>query len=130
MCIQLPQYTNPRQRSRLNRTIPYSSGDGSRLQLLHIAVRLALELGKVGKSQLVGEGQRHARMLQHVIERQIRDGVVGRVDVVIRVFEGRLDDESRWVAGLGRRGVIRASVAALRLDKGDGAVLKEQRVNV
>ena len=82
-----------------------------------------LERGKVGKRQLVAKGQRHARVLQHVVERQVLDLVVGRVDVVVRVLKGRLDDEGRGIAGLGRRGVVGAGVAALGLDVGEVAVL-------
>ena len=82
-----------------------------------------LKRGKVGKSQLVAESQGHARVLEHVVERQVLDQVLGRVDVVVRVLEGRLDDKRRGVPGLGGGGVVGAGVAALGLDVGDGAVL-------
>jgi hypothetical protein len=90
----------------------------SRLSLL-----ARLQRGKVGKAQLVGKSQGHAGVLQHVVEGQVLNHILRGVDVVVRVLKGGLDDEGGGVAGLGGRGVVRAGVAALGLDVGDGAVL-------
>lgn len=92
--------------------------------LERIRVPRPLERSKIGKRQLVTEGQRHARVLQHVVERQVLDQVLGRVDVVVRVLERRLDDKRRRVPGLGRRRVVGAGIAALGLDVGDVTVLR------
>lgn len=62
-------------------------------------------------------------MLKHVVKRQVLDGVISGVDVRVRVGELGLDDKGRWVASLGGRGVIRASIATLGLDPRDVAVL-------
>lgn len=69
-------------------------------------------------------------MLQHVVEREVLDLVVGAVDVLVRVAEGGLDYEGRRVAGLGGRGVVRARVAALGLDPGDVAVLEIKKKSI
>ena len=82
-----------------------------------------LQLGEVGKGELVGKSQGQARVLEHVVEREILDKIIGSVDVVVRILESRLDDEGGRVASLGGRGVIRAGISALCLDVGDVAVL-------
>lgn len=78
------------------------------------------------ESQLVHKTQRHASVLKHVVKGQMLDGVLGAVDVGVRILKGRLDDKGRGVAGLGGRGVVRAGVAALGLDPRDMAVLAIQ----
>ena len=67
-------------------------------------------------------------MLKHVVERKILDHIVDTVNVVVAKREGGLDDESRWVASLARRGVVRAGVTALSLDPRDLAVLPKELV--
>ena len=69
-------------------------------------------------------------MLQHVVEGEILDEVVGAVDVLVRVGEGGLDHEGGGVAGLGRGRMVGARVAALGLDPGDIAVLFGQTTDV
>lgn len=69
-------------------------------------------------------------MLQHVVEREVLDLVVGAVDVLVRVAEGGLDHEGRRVTGLGGRGVVRARVPALGLDPGNVAVLEFKKKSI
>ena len=85
--------------------------------------RRSLQLGKVGERQLVSKCQRHASVLEHVVKGEVGDDIVGGMNVVIAVLKGRLDDKGGWVASLGGRGVVRACVAALSLDKRDATVL-------
>ena len=73
--------------------------------------------------KLVHQAQGHLGMLKHVVKRQILDQVVSTVNVLVRVLKCRLNNKGRWVPGLGGRGVVRASVAALGLDPGNAAVL-------
>jgi len=84
-----------------------------------------LQLGEVGKRELIPKGESQAGVLQHVIEREIFDQVFCAVDVIVRVLECRLDHESRRISSLGGGGVVRAGVPALGLDKGDVAVLSK-----
>lgn len=63
-------------------------------------------------------------MLQHVIEVQIFDLIFCRMDLVIGVLEVGFNDESRRIAGLRGRSMIRASVATLRQHVGYLAILK------
>lgn len=63
-------------------------------------------------------------MLKHVVERQILNLILSRVNVGVRVLKLRLDHKCGRIAGLGRRGVVRAGVAALGLDVGDVAILQ------
>jgi len=113
VCLQIDPYANYEISKRKDR-----------LQVAHLVKDASLlEGGEVGKCQLVAKGQRHAGMLEHVVEREILDQIVRAVDMVIRVLESRLDDEGRGVAGLGGRRVIGAGVAALGLHEGDVAVL-------
>lgn len=58
-------------------------------------------------------------MLEHVVEREILDKVIGAMDVIVRVLKCRLDDEGRRVASLGGRGMVGAGIPALGLDEGD-----------
>lgn len=73
--------------------------------------------------ELVHQAQGHLGVLEHVVKRQILDQVVSTVDVLVRVFKCRLNNKGRRVTGLGRRGVVGASIAALGLDPGNAAVL-------
>lgn len=50
------------------------------------------------KRKLVGKRQAHLRMLQHMVEAQVLDLVVGRVDLLVRILELRLDDKGGRVA--------------------------------
>ena len=50
--------------------------------------RLSREGDKVRVCQLIDEAERHARVLQHVVEREVLDQVVGRVDVVVAELKG------------------------------------------
>jgi len=61
-------------------------------------------------------------MLQHVIERQILNLILGGVDLLIAVLEVTLDDESARIASLGSAGMVAAGVAALGKHEGDVAV--------
>ena len=78
---------------------------------------------KLRKRKLVRQPQRQPRMLQHVIKAQILNLILRRMDLLIRVLEIRLDDESRWVSSLRCASVIRARIAALGEDVGDITVL-------
>lgn len=78
---------------------------------------------QLGKSQLVDQPEREFGMLQHVIEAETVDGILGRVDVFVRILEVGLDHEGARIAGFGRRRMVRAGVAALGKDVGDVAVL-------
>lgn len=75
------------------------------------------------KSQLIRETHRHLRMLKHMTEADGFHLIVWRVDVPVRVLDGRLSDKRRRVSCLGRTRMVGASVSALRLDVRDGAVL-------
>jgi hypothetical protein len=63
-------------------------------------------------------------MLQHVVEAQILDLVLGRVDLGVAVAEVGLDDEGGREAVFAGGGVVGAGVAASGEDVGDGAVLE------
>jgi hypothetical protein len=63
-------------------------------------------------------------VLEHVVEAQILDLVLGGVDLLIRVLKLRFDDESRGITESAGRGVVGAGVTALGLDVGDIAVLE------
>lgn len=63
-------------------------------------------------------------MLQHVIEAEVLDQIVRAVNLLVGVFELRLDDEGGGVAEAAGGGVVGAGVAALGLDVGDVAVLE------
>ena len=76
------------------------------------------------KRQFICKGQAHLRMLQHVVKTQILDFIFGRMDLLIRVLELRLDDEGRGVAETAGRGMVGAGIAALGLDVGYIAVLQ------
>lgn len=62
-------------------------------------------------------------MLQHVVEAQKLDLVLGRVDAGIAVGEVGLDDKGGRVAVFTGGGVVGAGVAAFRQHVGDVAVL-------
>jgi len=82
------------------------------------------EKSERSKSKLVGKGQAHLRVLQHVVETDVLDLVVGCMDMLVTVLEGRLDHECGGVAESTGRGVVGAGVAALGLDIGDVTVLR------
>jgi len=52
-----------------------------------------LQGSKIGKAKLVYQTQRHPCMLEHVLEREVLDNVVGAVNVVVRVLKCRLYDK-------------------------------------
>lgn len=79
---------------------------------------------KVVEAQLVNETESHASVLEHVVKREGVDGIGRRVDVGAGEVKRRLNHKCRGIPGLGSRGVIRASIAALSLDVGDVAVLQ------
>ena len=64
-------------------------------------------------------------MLQHVVEAQILYFIFGRVDLLIRILELRLDDEGRGVAETAGRGMVGAGITALGLDVGYITVLQK-----
>lgn len=74
-------------------------------------------------SKLVCKAQRHLGVLQHMIERQILNKILSSVNLLVAVFEGRLNDERGGVASFGSGGMVRAGIAALGLDPRDVAVL-------
>jgi hypothetical protein len=51
---------------------------------LHLVL---LQLGEVRVGQLIRESSCHARMLQHVVERQIPNQIVDGVNVVVRILK-------------------------------------------
>ncbi len=87
---------------------------------------LRLQLGEIRLGKFVDERQSHAGMLEHVLERQVLDEIIRRVDVVVRVLERRLDHKRGRVTGLGGRGMVGAGVAALGLYEGNIAVLRRE----
>ena len=56
-------------------------------------------------------------MLKHMVEAEVLDSIIGSMDVIIRIFEIGLNDEGGWVTSLGSRGMIGASIPALRFDR-------------
>lgn len=59
---------------------------------------------EISKCKLVSEAKGHLRVLQHMVKAEVLDQVVRRVDLLIRVFKFRFDDESRGIAvSAGRR---------------------------
>lgn len=62
-------------------------------------------------------------MLQHVVEAQVLDLVLGGVDLLVRVLELRLDHKRRRVTETAGGGMVGAGVAALGFSVGDVAVL-------
>ena len=85
--------------------------------------RKSPHLIELGKRQLIHQTQRQPRMLQHMIEAQILQLILGRMYLLIRVLEVGLDDKRRRIAGLGSAGVIGAGIAAFGEDVGDVAIL-------
>lgn len=79
---------------------------------------------KRSKSKLVGKCKAHLRVLQHMVEAQVLDHVVRRVDLLIRQLELGLDHESRRVAILASGRVIGAGVTAFGFNVGDVAILE------
>lgn len=80
-------------------------------------------LVKIGKSQLIRQSKGKACMLQHVIETQIFQFVLGGVDFLVRVLEVGFDHECGWIAGFGGGSVVGAGVAAFREDVRDVTIL-------
>lgn len=78
---------------------------------------------KVVAAKLNGQAERHSGMLKHMVKREIFDAIIGAVDVGVRVLKGGLDDKGRGVSGLGGRGVVGASIAALGLNPWNFAIL-------
>ena len=72
----------------------------------------AINLAEVGKCKFVNQAERHPRVLQHVIEVKIVDLVFRSVNLVIAVFEVRLDDKGRGIASFGCRCMIATSISA------------------
>ena len=62
-------------------------------------------------------------MLAHVIEAQILDLVIGRVDFLVRVLHFTLDGHRSGISLSASGGVVGAGVTALGLDEGDLTVL-------
>lgn len=79
---------------------------------------------KWSKSKLIGKRKTHLRMLQHMVEAQVLDHVVCRVDLLVRQLELGLDHESRRVAILASGRVIRAGVTAFGFNVGNVAILE------
>lgn len=77
------------------------------------------------KCKLIGKRQTHLRMLQHVVEAEVLDLVLGRVDLLVAVLELGFDDKGRWVAEAAGRGVVGTGVATLCFDVGNVTVLRE-----
>ena len=77
------------------------------------------------EGQFICKSQAHLRMLQHVVEAQILYFIFGRVDLLIRILELRLDDEGRGVAETAGRGMVGAGITALGLDVGYITVLQK-----
>ena len=50
-------------------------------------------------------------MLKHMIKAQVLNLVFGRVDLVVRILEVRLDDKSRRITSLRSTGMVGAGVA-------------------
>lgn len=63
-------------------------------------------------------------MLQHVVEAQVLDLVLGRVYLLVRILELRLDHKGRGVAESAGRGVVGTGIAALGFHVGDITVLR------
>jgi hypothetical protein len=61
-------------------------------------------------------------MLEHVIEAQVLNLILRSMNLAVAVLEVRLNDKRRWVASLGRAGVIRARVPTLCKNIRDAAV--------
>ena len=60
----------------------------SQLAIRRVRRLSLLESNEVGVGELVDEAERHARVLQHVVKREVLDQVVGRVDVVVAELKG------------------------------------------
>ena len=52
------------------------------------------------KGQLINQRQSHSCVLKHVFKVKKLHFVLGRMYLIVTVFEVRFDDESRWVACL------------------------------
>lgn len=64
-------------------------------------------------------------MLQHVVKAQILDLIFGRVDLLVRVLELRLNHKCRGVSETAGGGMVGAGVPALGLNERDVTVLRE-----
>ncbi len=62
-------------------------------------------------------------MLQHVVEAQKLDFVLGGVDLLVGIGEVGFDDKGGRIAVFAGGGVVGAGVAAFGEDEGDVAVL-------
>jgi hypothetical protein len=81
-----------------------------------------MRLLKLGKRKLIRQAECQLRMLQHVVEAEVLNLVLGCVDLVVAVLEVRLNDEGRGVSSLGSAGVVGTSIAALGKNVWDVAV--------
>jgi hypothetical protein len=81
-----------------------------------------MRLLELSKRKLVRQAKCQLRMLQHVVEAEVLNLVLGGVDLIVAVLEVRLDNERRGVSGLGSAGVVGAGVATLGQNVRDIAV--------
>lgn len=82
-------------------------------------------LFELRKGQLVRQTQSQLGMLKHMIKAQVLDGIIRRVDVVVRVLEVRLDHEGRRIASFGSGCVVGTGVSALCEDVWNIAILQQ-----
>lgn len=87
-------------------------------------IHLLLLSAEISITKLIREAKGQLGMLEHVVEAQILNLVLGSVDMVIGIGERTLDDESTGVSSLARGRMIGAGVSALSEDVWDITVLE------
>lgn len=95
------------------------------LQLMHIHLLLSAE---ISTTKLIREAKGQLGMLEHVVEAQILNLVLGGVDMIIGIGERTLDDESTRVSSLARGRMIGAGISAFSEDVWDITVLESSRL--
>lgn len=93
-----------------------------------MCIHLLLLSAEIGTTKLIREAKGQLGMLEHVVEAQILNLVLGSVDMVIRIGKRTLDDESTRVSSLARGRMIGAGISALSEDVWDITVLESSRL--
>lgn len=75
------------------------------------------------KAELVHKSNDHLGKLESMVEVDSTECVLRRVDIRAAVIKSRLERKGRRVASPGGRGMVRASIAADRVDSGKRGVL-------
>jgi hypothetical protein len=76
------------------------------------------------ETQLIRQPDRHLSMLQHMTKTDTIDGIPRRMNNWTRILHRRFNHKCRWIPCLGRTRMVRACVAAFRLNIRNCAILQ------